>query len=194
MENTAKAVQLQIDDLLSKRAQEIDSITKQVNDAEARISAADQAIRAATEKLDESAYDKALVAKRKAESALDMYNARRKQIEAHEIIPEAESDVVIASLKDYEQHLTEQFLDGVSGPLSELKKLRGGYLAAIQEAEQTMNRWTAEIHANYRSEHTRYADGTNRSPRPVPVRSGIYLGCPEAAIVDEFLRNMEGKA
>ena len=190
--NKAQEVQARITEMIEQKAADLDAISKKQAEARTQLEAAELAIKDATASMDLDAYEKATAAKRKAQTALDMYGGRYAQISQQEYISEEESDKVIDSLLSYEEELAEDFKKAIAEPLKTLAALQDAYANSVQEAEKTIRKWTADIHANYRVQGTTYANGTNRSDSPKPVRMTPYTGCSEANILANYLQKAKG--
>ena len=167
---------------------DLESIQQKKAEAQERREMADLSLKDATEHMDLDSYEAAKQAKRKAQTAIDMYNERYKQISQQEYISEKESDKVIESLLAYEEELTENFKEAIAEPLKKLGQMRYEYKTAIAETEATINEWVTNIHANYRSRGTTYSEtGTDRSQVPVPVHRTPFVECAESAQLGNYL-------
>lgn len=186
--NKAQEVQARIAEMVEKKKADLAAISNKQAEARTQLEAAELAIKDATETMDLDAYEKATADKRKAQTALDMYGGRYTQIQKQEYISEPESDKVIDELLAYEGQLAEDFKQAVVNPLKELAALHDEYSNRVHEAEDTIRKWTADIHANYRVQGTTYANGTNRSDSPKPVRMTPYFGCSEAQTLGTYLQ------
>ena len=193
MENIITKVQKQIEDLKSQRRAELAKISEELTAVKAERATAESEIKAATEAMDFDSYEKAKRDASRADLKLEMLKARYRQYETKEIVSEEESDKVIASIKIYEAVLGNEYYDAITAPIKQLRALTDKYLEEIRTAENLMVQWTQDIHKNYRSETTTYEDGTNRSPRPVPVRTTPFHGLPVANTVDSFLKTQDIK-
>ena len=190
--NIAQEVQARIHEMQESKAAQLKEIQDKQTEAQTQKEAAALAMKDATERMDLDAYEEAKQAKHKAQTALDMYSGRYTQIKQQEYISEKESDEVIASLLAYEKQLAEDFKAAASPHLLALKEILQEYKGAVQDTENTINTWHREIHANYLSQTTTYAEtGTNRSPNPIPVHTTPYTGCSEAHRLNEYLKNAE---
>lgn len=183
-------------EMLDKKAEDLDRIQQLQQEARTKIEAAGLAMKHATENLDIEAYEEARQAKAKAQTALDVYNGRFRQIAEKEFVTEEESDRVINSLLEYENTLAESFKLAAGETLKTLADLYKCYKDEVAETESTLSQWQRDIHANYLSSMTLYYDPvtgnrTHRSPRPIPVRSAPYLGCEEARELGEYLNKAE---
>lgn len=197
-QTTVERVQEQIRSLRGKKRTDLETIRAKQEETRAQIAEAETAIKDATEYMNLEAYEGAKAEKRKAQTALEMYNSRFAQIQAQELITEAESDAIINSLLEYENELAESFRAKASEPLKELAGLLKEYKAAIEETERTIREWETTIHANYSTRgRTLYYNEftgkhTDRSPRPVLVHPTGFEGCTEAVILSEYLRKAAG--
>lgn len=187
----AEKVSEQIDAMLTQRAQEIAVIETALASANAQKQEAEASAKAAIEKTDFAAYESAKDAQRKASAAIEMYEARLKQLTEREFISEEESDRVIDSLLAYEADLAERYADDIKTPLAALEAIHSQYRQEVQNVERIIGRWTREIHANYRTPGTIYAEtGTNRAPYPAPVHRVPYVGSPESEKTDKYLNEI----
>ena len=185
--NLIAEIRERITDMQTTKANELKTVWEKKTQAETEKEAAELALKNATAVMDLEAYEEARAKKHKAQTAIDMYSSKHKQIETQEYISEEESDKVIASILDYEEERAAEFKADLAKLLKPAADLLATYEADIREAEDTIRLWTDNIHANYRSMTTTYQDGTNRCPKPVPVRNLPYNGCSEAAILKTFL-------
>lgn len=180
-------------EMQDSKAAQLETIRQKQEEARTDREAADLAIKEATEHMNLEAYAEAKDAKRKAQTALDMYNGRYKQIKQQEYISEAESDSVVDSLLEYEKQLAEDFKAAAAVHLKKLAELLKDYKAAVQDTENTLTAWQRDIHANYntRGAMTRTdpltGEQTHRSERPIAVHTMPYTGCPEADRMGHYL-------
>ena len=180
--------------MIAEKTAQLDKIRQLQQEARTQIEAAGLAMKKATEQMDVDAYEAAKTAKRKAQTALDMYAGRYKQIEAQEYISEADSDKVVDSLLEYEDRLTEDFKAALVEHLKVLAELLENYSEAVKDTEQALVDWQQNIHLNYNSRgRATYTDEftgerTYRSPSPIPVRVMGYTGCPESSQLREYLK------
>mgnify|MGYP007130655362 CR=1 FL=1 len=191
-QTVVEEVKARMQEMQQKKAGELETVRQRQQEAQTQKEAAELAIREATDSMDLEAYEEAKTAKRKAQTAIDMYSSKYNQIKQQEYISEIESDKVIDSLLAYEDELAAGFKAAVAEPLKKLDELQRTYFDAVEDVEQTIKAWTGNIHANYRNNGTTYTDGTNRSPQPVPVRKIPYTGCSEAHQLKEYLDKAKG--
>ena len=191
-QTVVEEVKARMQEMQQKKAGELETVRQKQQEAQTQKEAAELAIREATDSMDLEAYEEAKTAKRKAQTAIDMYSSKYNQIKQQEYISEVESDKVIDSLLAYEDELAAGFKAAVAEPLKKLDELQKAYADAVEDVEQTIRAWTGNIHANYRNNGTTYTDGTNRSPQPVPVRKIPYTGCSEAHQLKEYLDKAKG--
>ena len=191
--NTVSKVKEQIRKFIEDREREIGEIDQHIANAEADKATAEAALKAAIETTNQNDYKTAKAAISEAESAIEMYSARRDQLVKKEFISERESNEVIDSILEYEQELAESFKAAESVLVKKLADLHEEYRAAVIDAENTLLVWQSDIHANYIARvGTMYFDEitgsyTNRSKNPIPVRVKPYFGCDEADQLREFL-------
>lgn len=186
-QTVVEEVKARMQEMQQKKAEELETVRQRQQEAQTQKEAAELALREATDSMDLEAYEEAKTAKRKAQTAIDMYTGKYNQIKQQEYISEAESDKVIDSLLAYEDELAAGFKAAVAEPLKKLDELQKAYADAVEDAEQTIRAWTGNIHANYRNNGTTYTDGTSRSPQPVPVHRIPYTGCSEAHQLKTYL-------
>lgn len=193
-QNVLQEVKNRMKEMKDSKAAQLETIRRKQEEARTEIEAAGLAMKQATEEMDVDRYEEAKNKKRKAHTALDMYNGRYNQIKQQEYISEGESDSVIDSLLEYEKKLAEDFKKSAAAPLKQLAILHEEYTAAVKDTEDTLTAWQRDIHANY---NTRGAmlridplDGkhTTRSETPCPVHRLPYTGCGEAAVMGEYLK------
>lgn len=181
-------------EMQDSKAAQLETIRQKQAEARTQIEAAALAMKQATEEMNVDSYEEAKNRKRKAQTALDMYNGRYEQISKQEYISEAESDSVVDSLLEYENQLAEDFKAAAAVHLKKLAGLLKDYKAAVQDTESTLTAWQLDIHANYNTRGTAmYTDAltgqqTHRSPQPYPVHRLPYTGCVEAERMGEYLK------
>lgn len=185
--NLITEIRERITDMQTTKANDLATVWEKKTQAETEKEAAELALKNATAVMDLEAYEEARAKKHKAQTAIDMYSSKHKQIETQEYISEEESNKVIDSILAYEEDLADTFRTELEKLLKPAAELLANYETDVRNAEETLRSWTDNIHANYRSMTTTYQDGTNRSPKPVPVRNLPYTGCKEAAILKTFL-------
>jgi len=190
-----EAVQERIKTMQDAKAAELGRIRQLQQEAGAQLDAAQAAMKRATEEMNIDAYEDAKNQKRKAQTALDMYAGRYTQIRQQEYINEEESDKVIKSLLQYEDELADNFIADLAAHLESLEAIYKSYMDEVRATEDTLRRWTNDIHANYQAEVTSriLPDGTvtKRMDRPQPVHRIEYTGCREAKLLGEYLRNTQ---
>lgn len=187
MKNVVETVTLKIQDLVSKRENEISRLEDLIALAAAESSKQAQLLDKATFECDADAYVKAKNEKFKQDSAREMYERRLKQVKEREMIKEEESDKVIDSLLEYEDELQSQYENEVKVHIKALKDLYDAYSAEVRKTERTIINWTNRIHANYRTPGTTYADGGHRSDKPKAVHPVAYEGGSLANAIGSFL-------
>lgn len=191
MKNKAQEVKAKIEELTSKKRSELEEIQKKKEEASKQLEAANNAIYAATEKMDLEEFEAAKADKRKARTALDMYTGRYIQIQKQEYITDEESEKVIEELLAYEEELADNFKTATTEAIRVLIDLQENYKKDVAETEQTIIAWTNNIHANYINPGTVYREtGTNRSPHPIPVHKLPYRGCKESLQLEDYLKNV----
>lgn len=192
-QNTLQEVKDRMKKMQDSKAAQLETIRQKQEEARTQIEAAALAMKTATEEMNVDAYAEAKDAKRKAQTALDMFNGRYSQIKQQEYISEAESDSVVDSLLEYEKQLAEDFKAAAAVHLKKLAELLKDYKAAVQDTESTLTAWQRDIHANYntRGAMTRTdpltGEQTHRSERPIAVHAMPYTGCAEAERMGRYL-------
>lgn len=189
-ENKAKEIKNRINQLIEEKAASLAEIQVEIDKAVEREAAAVNEMKIAMESTNVDAYQEAKSKKLAASNALEMYRARLKQLTERKFLTEAESDEVIDELLEYEDVLKEDFMKSLEAPLKKLNELYKEYIARVDEAENIISRWTSEIHSNYRNFYGIYANGTNRSDKPVSVHNIPVTGCPASDITGKYIRNM----
>ena len=182
-------VKMRMQEMKEKKAGELDAIRQKQAEAQTQKEAAELAIKDATERMDLEAYEEAKQAKHRAQTAIDMYSGRYKQIAAQEYISETESDKVIDSLLEFQKETESRFKADLAEYLRKLAQMAAEYQTTVDGIEQTIVAWTRDIHTNYNSRGTTiYKEtGTDRSPYPIPVRQTPYRGCSEAIMLENYL-------
>lgn len=176
-----------INSLEKKKAADLAAIADKINESNKALAEAKKEKQNATESTDLTAYQDAKKKEAEANAAIEMYAARYTQLERREFVTAKESDATIDALLQYEADIAAEYIEAIAGPIFEIEKAHADYTGAVKAAEGAIADWTHRIHANYRSEHTTYADGSNVSKTPVPVHATPYLGCEESAVVGAFL-------
>lgn len=190
-QNAVEQTQARIKELIENKTAELLKIQGKVQEARTQKEAADLAMREATESMNLVAYEKAKEEKKAANTAIEMYTARYKMLEEKDFVTEADSDATIAAILAYEEEMAASFDASIIEPLKTLEKLLTAYKEEVKEAERTITEWTSTIHANYISKGTTYADGTHRSPKPVPVHSTGYEGSAASIRLKHALEQLE---
>lgn len=176
-----------IESLEKKKAAELAAIADKINENNKALAEAKKAKQNATESTDLTAYQDAKKKEAEANAAIEMYVARYTQLERREFVTTKESDETIDALLQYETDIAAEYIEAIAGPIAEIKKAHADYIGAVKAAEDAISAWTHRIHANYRASGTTYADGTNISKTPVPVRNAPYFGCEESRMVEGFI-------
>ncbi len=172
-------------EMIEKKTAELAEVRTKKEEAQAAIEAADADIKAAAAEMNLANYEQAVEARKRAGTMLEMYNAKYDQLRTAEYISEADSDRVINRLLSYERILEKDFNAALAVKLSDLSELLAGYMAEVKDTENTIERWTSEIHANYSTRGGTWfvdevsGERTDRSIKPVPVHPP-YSGCGAA--------------
>lgn len=192
-QDVLQEVKNRMKEMQDNKATELNAIYQKKAEAQTQKEAADLALKEATESMDLDAYEEAKQAKRKAQTAIDMYSGRYNQIKQQEYISEAESDKVIDSLLVYEEQAAETFKKDLAEQLKQINKIYADYKNTVRETEETIDAWQRDIHANYNSRGAsswvdpETGETTGRSSTPIPVHRLPYTGCTEAAQLGEYL-------
>lgn len=176
-----------IAELEQRKAADISSIEKQLQRISDAIADQEKKAANAAENMNDEDYSNATAAKAKLEVEASMFNDRLKQIQGKEMVTAEESEATIAALLSYEKELEAKFAEALAQHLKAIKELTDKQRADASEAENTLREWTQRIRPNYISEGTTYADGTNRSPVPVPIHPMGYFGGGLVSRIDDFL-------
>lgn len=192
-------------DALQKTKKKIDELMKakreQLDDLQARRAAAEELLRAALDDCekaarenDEAAFKDAQSRENMARTQLRLWGEKYDEVSGAEMISEAESDTVLVALLEYEKELAAKYTGAIVDPLLALYRTLKEYQGLYEEAEGVMQRWTANIHANYRSTTGLYYDTEtgeykSRSPKPVPLKPPQKWLCEVAALVFYFYQN-----
>ena len=177
---TLQEVKERMQTMQQAKRTELSKIRAKQEDARKQITETEQALKAATEQMDIDAYEKAKAEKRKAETALELYNGRYAQIAAQEYISEEESDAVIEELCSYIDVIDNDYRERIREHLEKLQAVNAWYATELQDCIATIKTWTSDIHANYYNPNTIYREtGSNRAPYPVEVFKTKYTGCEE---------------
>lgn len=189
-----KETQARIQELKDKKKAELEHIDNEMKLAIQEVEAANKEMQAAMEVTDSEAYGEAKKKLLEARDKREMYSGRYQQLKACEYLTETESDRVIDALREHEEEIATAYEDQVKEILRDLRAVHEKYKKARMETENTIDTWTREIHANYRSFGlTSYLDEatglrTDRSPRPLPVN---HKKSPIMGRIKTFLENMD---
>ena len=189
MKNTIKEVKEKMSDMIKTKEQELFELNIKLKELRAELKGAEEESRHATAEMNLEAYEEAEANKKKAALAISMYEGKLKQLSNQEYISEEESDKIIDSILDYEEEITKQFEADIAEPLNTLLELAIAYQSTIEDAENTIIKWTGRIHANYSTRgltsriDPRTGQYTDRSEIPVPVHPTPYAGSPAASII-----------
>lgn len=180
--------------ITKQKGTELAQIESKLATAQDEVKEAAAAMQEATERMNVEGYEEAKARMRKAQTACEMYQTRKTQLESPEhYVSEEDSNKAIQSLLAYEGTLAEGFKAQFAEALTHLDKILLDYDAAVHEVETTLREWTTRVHANYISSTTTWTDPetgkhTNRSATPVPVHSTNYTGCEEANTLREYIK------
>lgn len=189
--NIVEEVNEKIAVLKSDREKELTAIQAHVAEETKNLNEASKAMAAAIDSTDLGAYERAKTEKTRAETALEMYSARYKKVKNLEFITEEESDAIIASLINRDRELTLEFASDLDAALETVRDLLKRHEREKKELSATVERWTRDIHHNYLSATTTFREtGTNRSPKPIPVKAGDP--CEEYNITKQYLNQLRG--
>lgn len=189
----------QMQALLDTKAAALKEIEEKITEARQELADAEEELKAATEEMNLKSYQKAEKQKADAQSKINMYSGRYKQIAGREYITEEESDKVIDKLLNYEKEIAANFKAEYCKKLQELKSFYNDYITEVRETEKTINKWGASIKPNFntrgRTTWTDPATGlqTTRSKTPVPVHNLPYEGSEESKQLAKFLQDCKDK-
>ena len=184
-------IKSKIESLKNTRAEDLQTCRGKISEAEARKRANEKKMAEATNKMDLDAYEEGKREKEKAEIEIEMYTKRYEMLLHNDYVSEEESDGVFQSIDDYEREIAIEFYDKVKPIYEQLREILSEYEGKVYEAEETLKTWENDIHANYRSKCTTYAEtGTNRSPEPIRYRMTDYTGGEDSAVLKLFLNKV----
>lgn len=189
--NTVEKTKAKMQQIAADKARELEEIQAAIERAQNEEKTADQQIADAVASTDIAAYMDAKARKTTARTTAEMYEERRRQLHTKKFVTEEESDRVIDALLEFEDKRAAAFINAIRPAVDTLAKLQAEYSAEILDAEQTIKRWTEEIHANYSTRgRVCYPSGTDRSATPCPVHAEPYTGSTAAQKVEKFLQKI----
>lgn len=173
-----------IDTLTGEYNRQLNAIAEAVSKANTELAAYRQQMDEASLNEDLKRYTAARNARTDKETLIEMLRAKYDRIVDAGMVTDEESDNQIRELLDYEQELAADFRQAIAEPLRSLASLCTEYAALVQRTEDTIIRWTSEVHPNYHMDGKTVFDPetgkyTDISKTPVPVRSQPFRGCPE---------------
>lgn len=175
MNTKLEAITAYMENLIQRKAEELEAIQKKQEEARHQLEEAIHAQTAATERTDLSAYEEATEAKRKAQAALDMYSARLDQVRKRGYVSEEESDQVIDELLSYRKQIDEDLKRDLAAPLQRAREIHAAYIAEVDGIRRTLDAWQRQIHLNYRSRGRTIkldpltGEPTDRMEKPITV-------------------------
>ena len=183
-----------IDNLTGDYNRQLDAIAAAIAKANNELSAVHKQMEAATLNEDLKQYTAARNIKTDKETLIEMLQAKRDRIVKAGMVTDEESDAQIRDLLVYERELAADFKQAIVEPFQELARICADYESLVLRTENTIRRWTAEVHPNYIMDGKTVYDPetgkhTNISKKPVPVHSQPYRGCPEYVGLVSLLRN-----
>lgn len=181
---TVETVRKKMKALTMQRAQDAAEIREQIANFKCDLCAAEEAKEQAVKEMNVDSYATAEADISKINSALRMYEARRKQLEGLELVEEAESDRIIDTLISYEDDLNRGLDADIMPHLEALAEILHRYQCATADAEAALTEWQNTIHGNYR---TFGRSNHPRSEYPVPVHITPYTGSDNAVMLDTYL-------
>ena len=184
-----EAVEKRMIEVIQQRENDLQTIDDELTMINQQVAAEDQAMKAATERMDVGAYEAAKQNRQKLLTRAEMYQARRNQVYQKELVSETESVEAIESLKAEAQALAVSFENKIEKALGGLREEYTKYMTEAGTIQRVASAWTGNVRANYLSDTTTYRDGTNRSKNPVPVRLHQSKG---AAYVKDILDKYKG--
>ena len=185
-------VQARMAEMQEQKSLTLAQIAEQKTATQMRIAAAEDAIQAATSKMNIDEYEDATAERRRAELELSMLEGRRAQV-LQRGISETESDQVLDSLEAYADDMTEQFQKDLARRLKDLHGFMIAYRNEIQQTDHVMKHWQQQIHPNYRNKHGHRIDpitgeATSRMDHPVELFVSI---CDEAVSLQQYLQKAD---
>lgn len=193
MSSILEEVKKKMKEILEAKSEDLEEIQKRTEAAMTQLEAAEDAMRKAADTMSPDAYMEAKKERDKAATILELYASRQNRIMTKQDISEQESDEVIDSLLRHEEQLRREYEVTLGKMLKPLRLMHEQYLADIQDTEQTISTWTAEIHPNYRTfGRTTYYDSatgerTDRASIPRAVHTMPYHGGEEAERLAAYL-------
>ena len=185
-ENIAKQTKKRILEMIETRTKELTENEIKISKAKDEASAADAELTDAIKNANEKDFESAKAKKAHADLIIDMLSKRNSFIASQDFIAESESDQVIDSLLNYENELSNEFINDISVLVNKLNALLIDYRSDILEAEQTISAWTSQIHANYRRLSSPFKERTKEAQ---PVRVTQFYGNEESRILSSFLES-----
>lgn len=185
-------VRERIAEMQEQKAATLTQIEEQKAATQQRIAAAEDAIQAATSKMDLNGYEDATAERRRAELELSMLEGRRAQILQREI-SETESDKVVDSLEAYAFDVTEKFRKDLASRLKDLHVFLSAYHEEIKQTNNVLRNWQQQIHPNYRNKYGYRIDpvtGEQTSRMDHPVELTIQ-DCVEAVGLRNYLQEAD---
>lgn len=184
-------INARIDTLTAAHAAEVKQIEDAITKCKADQTAALAAIEAASDALDVDAHQAATAELSKLRTLEQMYLSRLEKIQNKRTVTEKESDQVIQELLQHEKDIAEEYRAAIAPKLSELKAITDRYHAEVQRTEDTISRWTGDVHPNYHNFGVTHIDKetgerTDKNGHPHPVHLIPYKGCAEADRVTDF--------
>lgn len=181
-----------IDALTASHAAEVKQIEDAIQKCKADQVTTTAAIEAASDALDVEAHQAATMELSKLRTLEQMYLSRLGKIQSKRAVTEEESDMVIRELLQHEKDIAEEYRAAIAPKLSELKAITEKYRREVERAEDTITRWTRDIHPNYHNFGAVYIDQetggrTDRNGKPHPVHLTPYRGCAESERVTDFI-------
>ena len=171
-----KRVKNRIEEILTIRENDIKNINTKKDEIAAAIEEQKQIMEKASAAFDIKAYSEAKIKTEILGTQGEMYDKRLEQLIKKELVSEAESEKTIADLLRYETELENTFSDNVLKLIYQIKKLCDEHAANAREAETVLQLWTSKVRPNYISPGTVFANGTNKSDRPVKIHPAGYSG------------------
>lgn len=184
---TLEKVQDRIRGLINERELKLEAVSQKRAALAESAQALEEKLQQAAREMNTKAYAAAKAEREECNTEFEMLEELERQIRKSELVTEAESEQVIASLLAYEQQLEEEYRKAVVEHLQALDALSDQHRLAAADAETTLNTWTSEIRANYINTRTTYQNGTHRSPVPVPIHPRGYFGGRLVSAIDKFL-------
>lgn len=196
MKTVIQEIKEEIRRLQEIRENDLITITTKQTEAAADLEQATAIMIEAAEQLDSEKYEAGKRQERAAKTALEMLNTRYEQLSKREYISESDSDAIIDKILAYETDREAVFIKDITAPIKKLTAIYNAYMDDVNDAEETLRTWQADIHKNYRTRgrtmflNAETGERTDRSSEPIAVRIMPYTGGNAAASLGKYLNDV----